>query len=75
MARVKDDAGLREKFKGAVDLDAAAVIAKAAGFDVHCADQLKYQENHQLELGDEELEGVAGGAKSVDYTASLHVNG
>ena len=62
IAKLKDDAGLREIFKGAADLD-AAVIVKATGFDVHRADWLKYQENHKLELGDEELEGVAGGAE------------
>jgi predicted ribosomally synthesized peptide with nif11-like leader len=47
IAKLKDDAGLREIFKGAADLD-AAVIAKATGFDVHRADWLKYQDNHKL---------------------------
>jgi predicted ribosomally synthesized peptide with nif11-like leader len=47
--------------KGAADLDAAAAIAKEAGFDVSKADWLKYQAKQTLELSDEELEGVAGG--------------
>jgi predicted ribosomally synthesized peptide with nif11-like leader len=60
-AKLKDDAGLQEKLKGAADLDAAVALAKEAGFDVSKADWLKYQANQTLELSDEELEGVAGG--------------
>jgi len=63
LAKLKDDAGLQEKFKGAADLDAVVVIAKEAGFDVSKADWLKYQARQILELSDEELEGVAGGGK------------
>ena len=62
LAKLKEDAGLQEKLKGAADLDAAVAIAKEAGFDVSKADWLKYQENQTLELSDEELEGIAGGA-------------
>jgi predicted ribosomally synthesized peptide with nif11-like leader len=62
LAKLKEDAGLQEKLKGATDLDAALALAKEAGFDVSKADWLKYQENQTLELSDEELEGVAGGA-------------
>ena len=61
LAKLKDDAGLQEKIKGAADLDAAVAIAKEAGFDVSKADWLKYQAKQTLELSDEELEGVAGG--------------
>ena len=61
LAKLKDDAGLQEKFKGAADLDAAVALAKEAGFDVNKADLLKYQAKQTLELSDEELEGVAGG--------------
>jgi predicted ribosomally synthesized peptide with nif11-like leader len=60
LAKLKDDAGLQEKLKGAADLDAAVALAKEAGFDVSKADWLKYQANQTLELSDEELEGVAG---------------
>ena len=61
LAKIKEDAGLQEKLKGAADLDAFLAIAKEAGFDVSKADWLKYQEKQTLELDDEELEGVAGG--------------
>ena len=61
LAKLKDDAGLQEKLKGAADLDAVLAIAKEAGFDVSKADWLRYQANETLELSDEELEGIAGG--------------
>ena len=71
LAKLKEDAGLQEKLKGASDLDAAVALAKEAGFDVSKADWLKYQAKQTLELSDEELEGVAGGgsksACSCDY--------
>ena len=61
LAKLKNDAVLHEKLKGAADLDAAITLAKDAGFDVSKADWLKYQAQQTLELSDEELEGVAGG--------------
>ena len=61
LAKLKDDAGLQEKLKGAADLDAAVAFAKEAGFDVSKADWLRYQAKQTLELSDEELEEVAGG--------------
>ena len=61
LAKLKDDAGLQEKLKGAADLDGAVAMAKDAGFDVSKADWLRYQANQTVELSDEELEGVAGG--------------
>ena len=61
LAKIKEDAGLQEKLKGAADLDAAIALAKEAGFDVSKADWLKYQAKQTIELSDEELEGVAGG--------------
>jgi len=61
LAKLKDNAGLQEKLKGAADLDAAVAIAKDAGFDVSKADLLRHQAKQTLELSDEELEGVAGG--------------
>ena len=68
LAKLKDDAGLQEKLKGAADLDAVLAIAKEAGFDVSKAAWLNYQANQTLELSDEELEGVAGGigAEGID---------
>ena len=61
LARIKEDSGLQEKLKSAVDLDAAVALAKDAGFDVSKADWLMYQAQQTLELSNEELEGVAGG--------------
>ena len=61
LAKLKDDAGLQEKLKGAADLDAAFALAKEAGLDVSKADWLKYQAKQTLELSDEELESMAGG--------------
>ena len=65
LAKLKEDAGLQEKLKGAGDLDAAVAIAKEVGFDVSKADWLKYQAKQTLDLSDEELEGVAGGAVTI----------
>ena len=62
LTKLKEDAGLQEKLKGAADRDAALGIAKNAGFDVRKADWLRYQASQTLELSDDELEGVAGGA-------------
>ena len=61
LAKLKEDAGLQEKLKGAADLDAVLGIAKEAGFDVSKAEWLRYQAKQMIELSDEELEGVAGG--------------
>jgi predicted ribosomally synthesized peptide with nif11-like leader len=61
LARLKDDAGLQEKLKGAADLDAAVTLAQEAGFDVTKADWLKHHAKQTLGLSDEELEAVAGG--------------
>ena len=71
LAKIKEDAGLQEKLKGAADLDAAIALAKEAGFDVSKADWLKYQAKQTIELSDEELEGVAGGLCS--YYGNLWV--
>ncbi len=69
LAKLKEDAGLQEKLKGAADLDAAVSMAQEAGFDVSKADWSKYQTEQTLELSDEDLEGVSGGGlftKGVD---------
>ena len=66
-AKLKDDAGLRDKLQAAADLDAAVALAKEAGFDVSKADWLKYQTKQNLELSDEELEGVTGGQIAEDW--------
>jgi len=71
LAKLKEDAGLQEKLKGAGDLDAAVALAKEAGFDVSKADWLKYQAKQTLELSDEELEGVAGGDGTVGWCCEV----
>jgi predicted ribosomally synthesized peptide with nif11-like leader len=69
LAKLKEDAGLQEKFKGAADLDAAVALAQEAGFDVSKADLFRFQAKQTLELSDEELEGVAGGYNTFNYEA------
>jgi predicted ribosomally synthesized peptide with nif11-like leader len=61
LAKLKEDAGLQEKLKGAADLDAAVAIAKEAGFDVSKVDWLKHHANPTVELSDQELGAVAAG--------------
>jgi len=68
LAKLKDDAALREKLQGAGDLDEAVALATEAGFDVSKADWLKYQAKQTLELSDEELEGASGGGKGGGCT-------
>ena len=65
LVKLREDAGLREKLQGAGDLDSAVALAKEAGFDVSKADWLKYQAQKTMELSDEELAGVAGGAGCI----------
>jgi predicted ribosomally synthesized peptide with nif11-like leader len=65
LAKLKDDAGLQEKLKGAADLDAVLAIAKEAGFDISKAAWLRYQANQTLELSNEQLESVGGGFASI----------
>ncbi len=61
LAKLKEDAGLQQKLKGAEDLDAAVALAKEAGFNVSKAELLRHQAKQVLELDNEELEKVAGG--------------
>ena len=61
LAKLKEDAGLREKLQGAADFDAAVAIAQEAGFDVNKTDWMKHQARQILELSDEELGEVVGG--------------
>ena len=65
LAKLKDDAELREKFRGAADLDSAVEIARQAGFDVDHADWHQYQARVQ-ELSDGEMENVSGGEQDLD---------
>ena len=74
LAKLKDDARLREKLQGAVDLDAAVALAKDAGFDVSKEDWVKYQAAQPFELGEEDLEGVAGGGNLCIYSCNKNSN-
>jgi len=60
LAKLKEDAGLQEKLRGAADLDAAVAIADEAKFEMSKDDWFKYLAEQPFELGDEELELVAG---------------
>ena len=60
LAKIKEDAELQEKLKGAADLDDAVAIAKEAKFEISKDDWFKYLAEQPFELGDEELELVAG---------------
>jgi len=73
LAKLKDDAGLQEKLKGATDLNAAVAMAQEAGFDVSKVDWLKYHTKQYglTKLNDEELERVSGGAGFYDYANGL----
>ena len=63
---VRADAALQEKLKAANDEDAVVAIAKAAGFAIS-AEELK---KSQLEVSEEELEGVAGSFACTDTTCA-----
>ena len=67
LAKLKEDAGLQEKLKGAAHLDAVVALLEEAGFDISKADLLRYQAKQTLELSDEELEGVAGGTAPLAF--------
>jgi len=67
LAKLKDDSGLKEKLKGAADLDAAVAIAQEAGFEVNQEDWLKHQSVQSIELVDEQLEAVVGGKVEQTY--------
>ena len=70
IAKLKDDAGLQEKVKGASGLDAVLAIAKDTGFEISKPDWLRYQAKQIIELSDEELERVAGAGGHSDRWCS-----
>jgi predicted ribosomally synthesized peptide with nif11-like leader len=74
LAKLKEDAGLQEKLKGAADLDAAVALLEEAGFDVSKADLLRYQSKQTLELSDKELESVAGGGLTKTHSVFVMCN-
>lgn len=70
LAEIQSNTELRAKFEAATSLDAAEAVARDAGFDVSKAEWLAYQNQDVTELGDEQLEGVAGGSKGQKDTVS-----
>ena len=61
LEKVKADTSLQEKLKAAADAIAVSAIAKEAGFSISVDDIAKAQTT----ISDEELEGVAAGARSI----------
>ena len=76
LEKVKGDTSLQEKLKAASGADAVVSIAKEEGFSISI-DDIKAQllelsdEAGDVELSDEELEGVAGGV-CVEVTPRLY---
>ena len=66
LEKVQVDTSLQEKLKAAADSDAVLAIAKEAGFSIS-ADDLKNAQS-EIEMSDEELEGVAGGMPTWPWT-------
>ena len=62
LEKLKQDPALVQKLKAASDLDEGLAIIKAEGLDVSKAELLRYQARQTLEMNEQELEGVAGGA-------------
>ena len=70
IAKISADAMLQEKFRSAADLDSTALMAQEAGFDVTKEDLIKFQAAQTVELSDEELEEVSGGATPTTVAAA-----
>ena len=64
LAKLKEDAGLREKLQGAADLDAAVAIANEAGFEVTKFDLAGLTKES---LSDEELDLTPGGGVAQQF--------
>ena len=56
---IQSDAGLQQKLQGVTEPDAVAAIAKEAGFNIS-AEEIKKAQS-ELELTEEQLDGVVGG--------------
>jgi predicted ribosomally synthesized peptide with nif11-like leader len=66
LARVKLDTRLQQELRAADDLQAALSVAAHAGFSVTMEELQTLQQPPTVELSDEELEGVTGGAGRND---------
>ena len=66
--KVKADTSLHEQLKAAADTDAVLAIAKEAGFMISADDWEKAKPKPKTrELSDEQLDGVAGGGRAIDF--------
>ena len=65
LAKLKDDAVLREKLLSSADFDAALTLVQDAGFEVTKADLLRFQANQVLNLSDEQLERMKGSIAAI----------
>ena len=61
---IQADAGLQQKLQGVTEPDVLAAIAKDVGFNIS-AEEIK---KAQIELTDEQLDGVDGGWINLCYT-------
>ncbi len=61
--KIQADPSLKQKLYSAADTAAVVEIAKSAGFVVSIEELQKAQSN--MELSDEDLEGIAGGGKNT----------
>ena len=65
LAKLKDDKGLLQKIKAAPDLDTVLALAKEAGFELNREDLSKHEVIEILELSDQDLEALVGGANGT----------
>jgi len=63
---VKADAGLQAQLKAAKDPDALVAIAKTAGFVISDLTRARAE----MEISEEELEEMQGGARMLNYKTS-----
>ena len=71
MEKAQGDTSLQEKLKAAADADAVTAIAKEAGFSISADDLTQAQ----LQLSEEELEGVAGGVFPFSFQSGAKICG
>jgi predicted ribosomally synthesized peptide with nif11-like leader len=76
LAKLKDDAGLREKLKGSADLDAAVAMAKEAGFDARKTELVSNKPLKQiLKITEGDLANISAGTGEHNGARSnLRVN-
>lgn len=66
--KLKVDAGLRDQFKAAADLESFLTLAHEAGFDISETAYRRFQEDRLNALSDNLLENASGGADCIGMT-------